>query len=209
MSLPPRFEGDLAHLPTHAYGHRSLTWWGTIGFMAIEGTAFVLAGGAYFFLANQERLWPPASGPEPLTYSTLFTIVLLLSAIPNHFLKKAAEKERSGDVRLGLVIMTLLGIALIGIRAFEIGALNIAWDRNAYASIVWALLVLHTVHVITDFGDTVVLTALMFTEHGLEGRRFVDVSENALYWNFVVITWLPIYALIYWWPRLASGGYGG
>jgi heme/copper-type cytochrome/quinol oxidase subunit 3 len=209
MSLQPRFEGDLARLPTYAFGHRSLTWWGTIGFMAIEGTGFVLAAGAYFFLANQERLWPPASQPEPLTFSTLLTVVLLLSFIPNYFLKKAAEAERATDVRLGMIIIALFGVALIAIRAFEISALNIAWDRNAYASIVWALLVLHTVHLLTDWGDTIVLAALMFTKHGLEGRRFVDVSENAMYWNFVVFSWLPIYGLIYWWPRIAAGGYGG
>ena len=36
----------------------------------------------------------------------------------------------------------------------------------------------------------------------LEGKRFVDVSENAMYWYFVVGSWLPIYAVIYWGARL-------
>ena len=45
-----------------------------------------------------------------------------------------------------------------------------------------------------------VLTALMFTRHA-RGRRFVDVAENAIYWNFVVIAWIPIYALLYFAPR--------
>jgi heme/copper-type cytochrome/quinol oxidase subunit 3 len=35
-----------------------------------------------------------------------------------------------------------------------------------------------------------------------EGKRFVDVSENAVYWYFVVLSWLPIYAVIYWAARL-------
>jgi heme/copper-type cytochrome/quinol oxidase subunit 3 len=35
----------------------------------------------------------------------------------------------------------------------------------------------------------------------LEGKRFVDVSENAMYWYFVVLSWLPIYAVAYWAPR--------
>jgi hypothetical protein len=33
-------------------------------------------------------------------------------------------------------------------------------------------------------------------------RRFGDVQDNALYWNFVVLTWLPIYGAIHWIPRL-------
>jgi heme/copper-type cytochrome/quinol oxidase subunit 3 len=68
----------------------------------------------------------------------------------------------------------------------------------------WLLLLLHTTHVLTDLVDTFVLTALMFTQHGHQGRRFVDVSENSLYWRFVWLTWLPIYLLIYWLPRWVS-----
>ena len=60
---------------------------------------------------------------------------------------------------------------------------------------------LHTAHLLTDLVDTAVLTALMFTRHARD-RRFVDVSENAFYWYFVVLVWLPLYAVIYWVPRL-------
>ena len=37
----------------------------------------------------------------------------------------------------------------------------------------------------------------------VKSSLMVDVSENSLYWYFVVVAWLPIYALIYWAPRLA------
>jgi heme/copper-type cytochrome/quinol oxidase subunit 3 len=47
-----------------------------------------------------------------------------------------------------------------------------------------------------------VLTVLMFTGHGNSGRRFADVGDNAFYWDFVVLAWIPIYLLIYWLPRL-------
>jgi len=66
---------------------------------------------------------------------------------------------------------------------------------------VYALLTLHTVHMVTDFVDTAVLAVLMFTGP-LTGRRFVDVSENAGYWWFVIGAWLPIYFTIYLVPRL-------
>jgi cytochrome c oxidase subunit I+III len=36
----------------------------------------------------------------------------------------------------------------------------------------------------------------------MDEHRFVDVSENTMYWYFVVASWLPIYALIYLAPRL-------
>jgi heme/copper-type cytochrome/quinol oxidase subunit 3 len=76
----------------------------------------------------------------------------------------------------------------------------VRWDANAYGSAVWFLLGLHTTHLITDAYDSLVLLVLFFTGP-LEGKRFVDVSENALYWYFVVCAWLPIYGVLYWAPR--------
>ena len=43
--------------------------------------------------------------------------------------------------------------------AFEFNTLNVLWYDNAYGSIIWALLVLHTTHIVTDWVDTVVLAA--------------------------------------------------
>ena len=63
------------------------------------------------------------------------------------------------------------------------------------------MLGLHTTHIVTDFLDSSVLTVLMFTGP-VEEHRFVDVEENAVYWYFVVLSWLPIYGVIYWAPRL-------
>jgi len=191
-----RFTRDLADLPTHAFGTRSLTWWGVLGFMLIEGAGFALAIASYFFLMAGSNQWPQSAPPPDLLWGTLTLAIMLLSEIPNFWTKRVAEAEDLGKVRIGLVIMSLIGVVLLVTRGFEFNALNIGWDRNAYGSILWALLLLHTAHLITDWIDTLVLTALMFTEHGQEGRRFVDTSENALYWHFVALSWVLIYAIL-------------
>ena len=202
MTAPYSFDRDLSALPDCAFGNRSLTWWGVIAFMLIEGTGFALAGAAYFFLSAHQGSWPPAPFHAPgLLPGSLFTILILLSEIPNTLAKKDSEVERIGGVRLLLPVMTAIGAILLVIRAFEFGQLYVMWTDTPYGSIVWALLILHTTHILTDWVDTVVLTVLMFTSHGTEPRRFVDVSENSLYWRFVWLTWLPIYLLIYWVPR--------
>lgn len=202
MTAPYRFERDLSELPDYAFGNRSLTWWGIIAFMLIEGAAFAMAAAAYFFLMAQQQHWAPEPFQPPgLLPGTLFTLLMLLSEIPNTILKKDAEAMRLGPVRLLLPVIAAIGAILLVIRAFEFGVLNVSWTDNPYGSIIWALLVLHTTHILTDWVDTLVLTALMYTHHGEQPRRFVDVSENSLYWRFVWITWLPIYLLIYWVPR--------
>jgi heme/copper-type cytochrome/quinol oxidase subunit 3 len=202
MSHEPRFSGDLRELPTDAFGHRSLTWWGVLAFMVIEGAAFAMAVAAYFMLMNQEGSWPPRPhAPPDLVAGTVFTLLMLLSEIPNGVIKKAAAAKQRGTVQVGLLLMALIGVALFAVRALEFQSLNIGWTENAYGSVIWMLLVLHTVHVLTDWIDTLVLAALMFTPQSKSPRRYVDVAENSLYWRFVWLTWLPLYALIYWVPR--------
>jgi heme/copper-type cytochrome/quinol oxidase subunit 3 len=99
------------------------------------------------------------------------------------------------------VIVGIGGVLLI-IRGFEFSNLNCRWTDDAYSSIIWALLLLHTSHILTDWIDTAVLWALMMTPLGYEGRRLVDTDENSLYWRYVWLLWLPIYLMIYWVPRL-------
>jgi cytochrome c oxidase subunit III len=192
---------DVSALPDHAFGPRVTTWWGTLGFCVLEGTGFALAGGAFLYLAWLNQQWPLSAEPPDLLWSSLHTVVLLASVWPNHLAAKAAKREDLPAVQRLLVIMSAIGVVLLVLRAFEFAALYVRWDQNAYGSIVWALLGLHTAHLLTDLIDTIVLTALMFTRHA-HGKRFSDVDDNAFYWNFVVLSWLPIYILIYWTPRM-------
>ncbi len=146
--------------------------------------------------------WPPDGvGPPDLFWGTLNVGVLLASAIPNQLARNAAERVDLGRTRLWLVVCLLFGVAFNVIRAFEFAGLNVQWSRDAYGSVVWLLLGLHTTHIVTDVLDTGVLTVLMFVGP-VEEKRYVDAAENAIYWYFVVLTWLPIYGVIYWAPRL-------
>jgi heme/copper-type cytochrome/quinol oxidase subunit 3 len=193
---------DVAHLPPGAFGSRSLMWWGTMGIVLIEGTAFGLAIGMYFYLRTRVPAWPPDGiAPPDLRWGTINTLVLLVSLIPNELAKRAGERIDLGSVRLWMVVCLLFGIVFNAVRLREFGHLNVSWDRDAYGSIVWLLLGLHTTHIVTDVLDTAVLAALMFIGP-IEEKRFVDVQENAVYWYFVVLAWLPIYGVIYWAPRL-------
>jgi cytochrome c oxidase subunit 3 len=191
---------DVGDLPSYGFGHRSLMWWGTAGMMAIEGTAFAFMIVIYFYLRSISGTWPYGARAPDLLWGTVNAALILLSAIPNTFIDKAAIDQDLGRVRRGLVILSVIGLVLLVVRALEFTALNVTMTDSAYGSIVWVLLILHTFNLVTDYADSLVLTVLMF-KGPLEGKRFVDVAENSGYWDFVVITWLPIYAVVYWAPR--------
>ena len=200
--MKERVVADLSRLPLHGLGSASVTWWGTMAFMLIEGTGFALVIAIYFYLMSLAPIWPIDANPPDLLPGTLVTVILLVSVIPNSLTSRWARQQDLRKVRIGMVIMSAFGIAPVIVRAFEFRALNVSWDSNAYGSIVWIMLGLHTTHIVNDLVDTLVLAALVFTRHGRNLRRFGDVEDNAMYWNFVVATWLPLYACIYWVARL-------
>ena len=192
---------DVSDIPTYWFGHRSLQWWATASMMLIEGMVFAMIIMSYVYLKGRVPHWPP-SGPGPdLFWGTLNTVILVVSCLPAALAKKAAERFDLPKVRLWMAIALAFALAFNIVRAFEFTALNVRWDSNGYGSIVWVLLGFHTTHVLTDFLDSAVLTVLTFVGP-MDEHKFVDVSENSLYWYFVVLTWLPIYALIYYAPRI-------
>jgi cytochrome c oxidase subunit III len=191
---------DVSDLPTVVFGIRSITWWGILGMMAIEGMVFVLMIASYFYLRTRTIEWPPHRNPPALFWGTLNLAVFLVSTIPNEWYRRRARKGDLQAVRIGLVILSLFGIANVVIRYFELLHLNTDWSIDAYGSAVWTLMGLHVVHLLTDLADTIVLAVLFFTPM-VEGKRFMDASENADYWYFVVLWWIPIYLVIYWAPR--------
>ncbi|MFC4278031.1 cytochrome c oxidase subunit 3 [Achromobacter aloeverae] len=206
-SIPPPGEPpgdavalDVRTLPSFGFGHRSIIWWATIGLMLIESTVFALAVLTYFYLRGLAAQWPTSAEPPDLTWGTVNTLVLLASLWPAHLAKAAAERcDRRAAARWMDACMAFT-LAFLAIRWLEFMHLNISWSSNAYGSILWFLLGLHTTHLVTDAIDSAVLTVLLHTGP-FEGRRHVDVSENAVYWYFVVASWIPIYAVIYLAPR--------
>ena len=191
---------DVRELPSFGFSVRSLMWWGTAGLMTIEGTAFALAIVMYFYLRTHADLWPMRSPPPELLWGTLNTVVMIVSAWPNQLAKKAATRLDRSGVQLWLTVCMAMAFLILVLRGLELTALNVRWDADAYGSIVWLIMLLHTTHLVTDTWDTTVLDVLFFTGP-LEGKRYVDVSENAVYWDFVVLSWLPIYAVIYFGAR--------
>ncbi|MEZ2299268.1 cytochrome c oxidase subunit 3 [Variovorax sp. RCC_210] len=187
---------DVRGLPSYAFGQGSLMWWSTMGLMLIEGTVFAIGVMMYFYLRGVASAWPVDAAPPALRWGTLNTAILLLSLWPNQMAKRAAERQDRLRTRRWLAVCVLFSLVFLAVRALEFTTLNVSWHVNAYGSVVWLLLGLHTTHLITDTIDTTVLAVLLFTGP-FEGKRFVDVSENALYWYFVVGSWLPIYAVIY------------
>ncbi|MFC3067686.1 cytochrome c oxidase subunit 3 [Phenylobacterium soli] len=193
---------DLSTLPASGFRSHSLWYWAGCAFMLMESAGFALGCAAYVYLMNANSQWPLATSAPDLFWGTAQTVLLLVSLYPTILLSRASRRlDRAATRKLAVIVAILNAICLV-IRAFEFPHLNTRWDQDAYGSVTWALMLLHTVHLITDFVDTGFLTVFLFT-HPVSSERLSDVDDDAVYWSFVVATWLPIYLLVYWAPRWA------
>jgi cytochrome c oxidase subunit III len=193
---------DASALPTEGFGVASPTWWGTLGFMVIEGSTLLLCAMAYTYLSRRSPLWPPSGTPLPsLLVGTVVVAVLLVSLIPAVLLHRAAKRMDRGAVLLMLLIGAVVEAIVIVLRAYELHALPMRWDGTAYGSTVWFTLGAHTTLLVLDFGETLVFGVLLLTGP-VAKRHFADVADSAMYWFFIVLTWVPLYFMLYVSPRL-------
>ncbi len=83
-------------LPLHGMGSASLTWWGTLGFMLLEGTGFALVIGDLSLSRQPRAATGRSARRRPICWpGTLVTLVLLASVVPNHADRRAGRSDRT------------------------------------------------------------------------------------------------------------------
>jgi len=198
-----RIVADVADLPTTTFGHRSMMWWGTVGYLVIEGTTLLICAGTYFYLRKNFPTWPPEHVLRPgLTAAGVQAGLMLVSNVPMARVDRAARRVDLQTVRAGMAICSLLAVVMCVVRALEFGALHVRWDSNAYGSVAWATLVTHSTLLLLETVETLVFTLLLFSPD-MEQRDLSAAVDNALYWYFMTLVWLPLAAIVFLSPYLA------
>jgi cytochrome c oxidase subunit 3 len=193
---------DVAALPRHAFGPRAPIWWGAVLLVVIEGTMMGLLLVSYFYLRGNFQVWPPSGlGPRVFWLAMLEAALLAVSLVPIALASGAAQRGQLGRARRLLLTGTLLGGAMLILRGIEIGSLPFRWDTNAYGSVFWMILILHTTHVLSGAAENAVLLAVLWRGSS-EPKHLGDVETSAILWYFVVLEWLAAFAILYFEPIL-------
>jgi cytochrome c oxidase subunit 1/cytochrome c oxidase subunit I+III len=196
-----RAVASVAGLPSEVYGPGNITWWGALGGEVIEGFVVLLAVFAYFYLRHASPTWPPLHTPLPSLGVPILNLVLMLaSVVPAWLAARAAKTENRYGALVWLSIHGAMGVTICVIRYFEFFALNVRWDANAYGSINWAILFAHGYTMLFDVVDTLGLVLLCLVLQP-EEKHYVDITENSFFWYFMVISWLPLFVLVFLSPR--------
>jgi cytochrome c oxidase subunit III len=188
---------DVGDLPTYAFGRRDPRWLAVMLLIAIEGSVFGLMVFTYFYTRTQLQVWPPtAPGPRELGFGGAVLVVLALSAVTTALVNRAVYRARLASARLWLAITTAFSLTALVLRAVELSHLPFRWDSNVFGSVFWGLLSLHTLHLIAGNFENGLFLVLL-SRGPIEKKHLVDLEVNGVYWYFVVLSWLPLYAVLY------------
>lgn len=192
---------DVSRLPTVVFGPRCIMFWGTLSFMVIEGWTLALCAMSYFYLRQSSPAWPPLRTPQPrLLIPTINLALMLISLVPAWWTAERAKKLDRAGVTTGLFITGGFGLAILALRWFELWSINTRWDTTAYGSVAWLLVGLQGSLILVDVGDTIGL-GVMFARRDLPPHFYPDTTDNSMYWYFTVLSWIPIYLIVYVAPR--------
>jgi heme/copper-type cytochrome/quinol oxidase subunit 3 len=202
MIRRPRAVMNLSALPDVVFGPRDIMWWGTMGFVVIEGFTLVLTAAVYLYIQQNFATWPPEGTPLPdLLVPTIQVVLMVLSLPFVLWISRVAHRFEFEKVRLGLTVAALINAVFVGLRLVEaISSLNVKWDTNAYGSAQWLILGSHFTLLAVELVEVAGM-ALMFWLAPIEEKHFSDAADMAFYWFFMVLSWVPLYVLCFLVPR--------
>lgn len=193
---------DVGALPENAFSHHAPIWWGNLLMIIIEGAAFAILIASYFYIRRNFDNWPPPRTLLPdLGVSSINLLLLVISVAPFWYAARLAHLyEKASVVGLWLMVGVLFGLAAIVLRGFEFHALHTRYDSNAYGSITWTILGVHLAHLLAGTIETFLIGLVMFVGP-VEKKHYTDATVMAVYWYFIVISWVALYMIVFLVPR--------
>ena len=169
---------------------------GMIIWLASEVMFFAGLFAAYFVLAAENDVWPPAGVELEVPRTAVFTGVLLLSSVTMHLAVRASEQGRREMVARWLGATIVLGSLFVANQALEWATLDFEVSSHAYGSIFYVLTGFHGLHVI---GGVVLMAAVAGVTLGRSSRApLAPVMEvTGYYWHFVDVVWVGVFSTVY------------
>jgi cytochrome c oxidase subunit 3 len=182
-------------------------WLGIVLFIVSEAIMFGAFFAQYFYNRILSPQWPnPAGLPAHFERVSAFplpvilTVVLVASGFTAHNAQTAIRRDDRDRFQGWLIVTVLLGAAFLAGQAYEYTQLifveGFSISSGIYGSVFFSLTGLHGLHVTAG---VLVLTGVLiraFMGH-FSSRSHFGVEGSVLYWHFVDVVWLALYATLY------------
>jgi len=179
--------------------HEDFRLFGLIAFLIADGMTFAGFFAAYLTFKAVNPIGPDAIYELELPLPTLNTILLLVSSFTFHRAGKFLEKNESKQCQKWLLITGVLGVAFLISQMFEYFTLPFGLTDNLFASTFYALTGFHGLHVSIGVVYLTIVAKRVWEGRYDKLNDYQMVEVAGLYWHFVDLVWIFIFAFFYLW----------
>ncbi|MGB0640970.1 MAG: cytochrome c oxidase subunit 3 [Myxococcota bacterium] len=174
-----------------------------VGMILALASGTMMFGGLFYsygLIRIRSIAWPPPGVPEtPVVIPTLITILLLGSSVVVNRARKSLRAGAETTFRRLMMSAIVLGIVFIALQSqvwVDLWYGGLTLGAGAYASLFYFLTAFHALHVLIGLG--VLGWAYVAAPRSASPvTRDARVHLSAMFWHFVAVVWLVIYALVY------------
>jgi cytochrome c oxidase subunit III len=193
-----------AVIPVGPVGRRGLGWYGVGTLVATEAALFAYLLFAYFYTgATASQGWVLEPHPS-LKVALPNTILLIASSLVVWWGERGVLLQRRAQALWGLGLGFLMGTLFALVQLYEWHSKPFHLGTSSFSSLYYLTTGVHEAHVAVG----ILVLASLFLWTALDyfsPRRRLSVSAGVLYWHFVDIVWLFVFATYYVTPYLGFG----
>jgi cytochrome c oxidase subunit 3 len=191
----------------------------TLGMWIFLITEIMFFGGMFLAYTVYRSSYPDvfavASSSMNVYMGAINTVVLLCSSFTMVMAVRAAQLGNRRGTVLFLIFTLLLGLAFLGVKAFEWGekfqehhipgmanfhlegiALGQQGQAQLFFSLYFAMTGLHALHMVVGAG--IVIALCWWAHKGKYTAEYMTpIDVGGLYWHFVDIVWIFLFPLLY------------
>ena len=175
---------------------------GMILFITSEVMFFAGLFAAYFSIRAANTVWPPEEFEHAVQMFPLVlpaTVLLIVSSVTCQLAVWAIRRDdRTGFIR-NIGVTVVLGVVFLIMQGIDYSILyseGLTLGAGTYGTTYYTLTGFHGAHV---FAGVVMLAVVLY--RGLAGqfssRHHDAVEATSLYWHFVDVVWIALFATIY------------
>lgn len=166
-------------------------------FLISESMMFGGLFGSYLIYRGVSTEWPPEGTEVELLLPAINTIILVASSFVLHRGDEAIKTGDVGNMRLWYGITAAMGAIFLGGQVYEYLSLGYGLTENVFSNCFYIMTGFHGLHVFV--GIVLILGVLWRSrrEGHYSAEKHVGVEMAEIYWHFVDVIWIVLFALIY------------
>jgi cytochrome c oxidase subunit III len=191
-------------LPVGPVRRHGIGWWGVGTLIASEGALFAYLLFAYYYTgATAAPGWLLEPSPA-MKLALPNTVLLLLSSLAAWWGEQGILNRGRARGLTGFGLAFVMGSVFVAVQGLEWHSKTYGIGTSSYASLYFVTTGLHIAHVIVGLAVLAAIFGWTALDYFSPRRRLV-VSAGVLYWHFVDVVWLFVFATYYLTPYLGFG----